>query len=66
MLHMMLRYKQKFYQKRAKRAFGIGCVKGRQILLLGVYRLRDGWANLGQTFRDYLGYPGERPRERIF
>ena len=51
---------------KSERAFGNGCVKGRQIQLCVTSELRDGWANLGQTFRDQLGHPGERPRERIF
>ena len=40
--------------------------RGRQILLFDTYDLQDGWTNLSQTFRDYRGYPGERPRKRIF
>ena len=40
--------------------------RGWQILLFVTYDLQDGWTNLGQTFRDYRGYPGERPRKRIF
>ena len=53
--------------ERVKRAsFGIGCVKGRQIQLFGPNDLWDGWTNLGETFRDYLGHAGEWPREIIF
>ena len=52
--------------ERSERAFGNGCLKGRQILLYVVNNLRDGWTNLGETFRDQLEHPGERPRERIF
>ena len=29
-----------------------GVPRGMQILLFESYRLRDGWANLGETFRD--------------
>ena len=55
-----------YQSERAKRAsFGIGCVKGRRILLFVVYDLRYGWTKLGEIFRDYLGQVGERPRERI-
>ena len=46
--------------ERAKRAsFGIGCVKGRQILLFVFNDLRDGWTNLGETFRGCQVCPGE-------
>ena len=53
-------------QKRAKRAFGIGCVKGWRILWFVVNDLRDGWTNLDETFMVYQVWVGERPRERIF
>ena len=52
--------------ERSERAFGNGCVKGRRIQLYVVNDLRDGWANLGETFRDQLGYLGKHPSERIF
>ena len=35
-------------------------------MLLVTYDLQDAWTNLGQTFRDYRGYPGEPPGKRMF
>ena len=51
---------------KSERAFGNGCVKGWQILCFVVNDLRDGWTNLGETFRDCQGWAGEWPRERTF
>ena len=49
-----------------KEGVGIGCVKGWRILMCVFNDLRDGWTNMGETFRGCQVCPGERPRERIF